>query len=135
MIRVASTVLLVIFVLTFSVGRESRPPQAVERVRPCALHPVNGRVCLSEGALRGLLLKLVPPEQPRGANGNEEVVLHVLIPRTGGKPAKISVVSGDPVFTRSAIRAVRDWVFMAYVYKGQDVGIEGDLHIKFDATK
>jgi TonB family protein len=96
---------------------------------------VNGRVCLTEGVLRGFLLKFVPPKLPEGANENGEVVLHVIVPRTGGKPAKISAVSGDPALTRSAVRAVRDWVFMAYVYKGQDVEMEGDLHIKFKATQ
>ena len=81
-----------------------------------------------------MLLRLVRPKLPKGANENGEVVLHVIIPRTGGKPAKIAAVSGDPVLTRSAVRAVRNWAFIAPTYKGDLVEVEGDLHIRFEAT-
>ncbi len=80
-------------------------------------------------------MKFVPPKLPEGSNENGEVVLHVIVPPTGGKPAKVSAVSGDPVLTQSAIRAVREWIFMGYVYKGQDVGMEGDVHIKFKPSE
>jgi outer membrane biosynthesis protein TonB len=76
-----------------------------------------------------------PPKLPEGADENGEVLLHVIVPSTGGKPAKISVLPGDPALARSAIRAVRDWTFMAYIYKGEPVGMEGDLHIPFRQPK
>jgi Gram-negative bacterial TonB protein C-terminal len=105
----------------------SHSPQTTEGVRPCAVHPVNGRMCVPEEVLRGLLIRYVAPKLPEGANENGEVVLHVMIPATGGNATKISVVSGDPALTRSAIRAVRGWIFMAYEYKHGHVAIEGDL--------
>jgi hypothetical protein len=58
-----------------------------------------------------------------------------MIPATGGYATKLSALSGDAALTRSAITAVRDWVFMAYVYKHGHVAIEGDLHIRFKATE
>ena len=118
-----------------ALGQESRSPQTAERVPPCTLHPVNGRVCVSEGVLRGFLMRFVAPKLPEGATENGEVVLHVIVPRTGGKPLKISAVSGDPALTRSAVRAVRDWVFMAYPYKDKYVEMEGDVHIRFKASE
>lgn len=135
MIRTLSTIALMLFALASVLGQESGVPQTTNRVRPCAVPPVKGRMCLSEEQLRRMLLRLVRPKLPEGANENGEVVLHVIVPRKGGRPAKISVVSGDPVLTRSAVRAVRDWVFIAYTYEGKLVEVEGDLHIGFEATR
>ena len=119
----------------FGFRTRSRLPQNAERVRPCTLHPVNGRICLSEGVLRGLLIRYVPPKLPQGADENGEVLLHVIVPRTGGKPAKSSAISGDPVLMRSAVRAVREWVFLSYRYEGKEVQMEGDLHIRFKTAQ
>jgi hypothetical protein len=135
MIRALFSVVLLLFAAVLALGQESRPPQASERVRPCTLHPVNGRICLSEEALRGFLMRFVPPQLPEGANENGEVVLHVIVPRTGGKPARISVVSGDPALRLSAVHAVREWVFMACPYKDTHVEMEGDVHIRFKASE
>jgi outer membrane biosynthesis protein TonB len=135
MIRALLTLALLLLASTLALGQENRSPQTAEPVRPCTLHPVNGRVCPSEGVLRRLLMRYVPTKLPQGGNENGEVVLHVIVPRTGGKPTKISAISGDPALTRSAVRAVRDWVFMPYLYKGENVEMEGDLHIRFKAAE
>jgi len=78
--------------------QESHSPQTTDGVRPCALHPVNGRMCVSEQMLRGLLIRHVAPEVPEGANENGEVVLHVMIPATGGSATKISAVEKSGLF-------------------------------------
>lgn len=130
-----SSVVILMFASTMTLEKESHPPQTTERVRPCAIHPVNGRMCVSEEVLRALLIRYVAPKLPEGANENGEVVLHVMIPATGGTATKVSAVSGEPALTRSAIRAVRGWVFMAYQYKHGHAAIDGDLHIRFKATK
>ena len=134
MASASSWVVLLLFVSTIAIGQESHSPQTAAGVPPCTLHPVNGRICLSEGVLRGLLVRYVAPKLPDGANQNGEVVLQVIVPRTGGKPAKILAISGDPALTRSAVRAVRAWIFMPYHYNGKDVEMEGNLHIRFKAT-
>jgi outer membrane biosynthesis protein TonB len=85
--------------------------------------------------LRGLLIRYVAPKLPQGANENGEVVLHVIVPRTGGKPTKISAVSGDPALIRSAVLAVRGWIFMPFLYQGENVGMESDVHIRFKAAQ
>jgi len=126
---------MVLLALTLALGQEVGSPQTAKHVPPCPSHPVNGRVCLSEGVLRGFLMFYVPPKLPQGASENGEVLLHVIVPRTGGKPAKILVISGDPALTRSAVRAVREWVFMGYVVQGEPVGMEGDLHIHFKSAQ
>jgi len=135
MFRALTTLVLFLFASISALGQGDRSPQTAQHARPCTLHPVNGRICLSEGVLRGLLMRYVPPKLPQGANENGEVVLHVIVPRTGGKPTRLSAISGDPALMRSAVRAVRDWVFLAYVYKGEDVEMEGDLHIRFKAAE
>lgn len=112
----------------FAASRGARPPV-------CTLHPVNGRVCVSEGVLRGFLMRFVAPELLKGANENGDVLLHLIVPQTGGKAVKISAVCGDPALTRSVVRAVRDWVFMPYPYKDKYVEMEGDVHIRFKSSK
>lgn len=121
----SSWIALLIFASTIALGQETHTPD------PCFSRLVNGRVCLNEGTFRGFLMQYVAPKLPEGANENSEVVLHVLVPKTGGKPTEISLVSGDPTLARSAIRAVRNWIFMAYLYNGEPVGMEGDLRVRF----
>jgi TonB family protein len=128
-------VVLLLLAPSLVLGQESRSPQNAEGVRPCTLHLVNGRICLSEGVLRSLLMRYVPPKLPQGADENGEVVLHLTVSRTGGKPANISAISGDPALMRSAVRAVHEWVFMPYRYEGKEVEMEGDLHIRFKTTQ
>src|SRR5512133_3206561 len=83
-----SSVVILMFASTMTLEKESHPPQTTERVRPCAIHPVNGRMCVSEEVLRALLIRYVAPKLPEGANENGEVVLHIMIPATGGTPRK-----------------------------------------------
>jgi TonB family protein len=135
MFRALCRPVLILLASTSVVAQNDPSSKTTQRVLPCTLHPVNGRVCLSEGVLRGFLIHHVAPRLPQGADENGQVVLHVIIPRTGGKPTKISVLSGDPALAHSAVRAVREWSFMAYVYQGEDVGMEGDLHIRFNTAK
>lgn len=125
-------VVLLLFASTMTLAQGL---ETTRNERPCALHPVNGRMCVNEAILRSLLLKYVPPKFPKDAAENGDVVLHVIIPPTGGKATKIAMVSGDPALGRSAVRAVREWAFMAYVYKRNPVEVEGDLHISFSTPE
>ena len=134
MIHASCAVVVLLLSSSSALGQENDPPKNAERVRPCTLHPVNGRICLSEGVLRGLMMRYVPPKLPEGVDENGEVLLHVIVLRSG-KPAKISAISGDPTLMRSAVRAVRQWIFMPYLYKGEEVEMEGDLHIRFKPSQ
>jgi TonB family protein len=63
-------------------------------------------------------------------NANSEVVLHLVIGKNG-RPARISVISGDPALTRSVVRAVRKWLFKPYIYNGEYFEMESDVHLRF----
>jgi hypothetical protein len=132
MIRRLFKVLALLFVSTMALEQENGSP--VASVPPCTLHPVNGRLCVSEGVLLGFLLQRVAPKLPNGANADSEVILHVAVAKNG-KPVKIAVVSGDPMLARSAVRAVRRWLFMPYIYYGEYVEMESDVHVRFAASK
>jgi hypothetical protein len=78
MIRALFSVVLLLFGPTMTLEQANHSPQTTESARPCALHPVNGRMCVSEEVLRGLLMRYVAPKLPEGSNENGEVVLHVM---------------------------------------------------------
>ena len=103
MIRALFSVVLWLFASTTTLGQSSPSPQTTDSVRPCALHLVNGRICVTEEVLRDRVAH-VAPKLPEGANENGEVVLHVIIPATGERATKVSVVSGDPPLTGAAIQ-------------------------------
>ncbi|MGA3107809.1 MAG: energy transducer TonB [Terriglobales bacterium] len=128
MIRRLFVVFALLFVSTIALEQETGSPDT--RVAPCALHPVNGRLCVSEGVLLGFLLRRVAPKLPIGANPDGEVILHVAVAKNG-KPLKIAVISGDPMLAHSAVQAVRRWLFMPYTYRGKDVEMESDVHVRF----
>jgi hypothetical protein len=135
MIRASSPMVLLLLAVILASGQDGGSPQNAERARPCAVHPVKGRMCPTERVLRDLLAHYVPPKLPDGADENSEVLLHVIVPRTGGTPAKTLAISGNPALMRSAIRAVHGWIFFPYVYQGEAVEMEGDLHIRFKTAK
>jgi TonB family protein len=87
------------------------------------LHPVNGRICVSEKILHDLLVQRVAPKLPDTPNANGEVALHLVVAKNG-RPARISVISGDPALTHSAVRAVKQWLFKPYIYNGEYVEME-----------
>jgi hypothetical protein len=58
-----------------TLGQETKTSPNTERIRPCTLHPVNGRICLSEGAFRGFVVQDVALKLPEGADENGEVLL------------------------------------------------------------
>ena len=128
MIRRLFIVLVLLFASTMALEQETGSPDA--SAAPCTLHPVDGRLCVREGTLLGFLLRRVAPKFPIGANADSEVILHVTFARNG-RPLTIAVISGDPMLARSAVHAVRRWLFMPYTYNGKDVEMESDVHIRF----
>jgi TonB family protein len=111
-------------------GQEARSTETTEHQSPCNLHPVNGRICVSEKILHDLLVQRVAPKLPDTPNANGEVALHLVVAKNG-RPARISVISGDPALTHSAVRAVKQWLFKPYIYNGEYVEMESDLYLHF----
>jgi TonB family protein len=128
--RVGFIVLLSLFASVVALGQETRSAETTERESPCTLHPVNGRICVSEKILYGFLVRRVAPKFPDAANANGEVVLHLVVAKNG-KPARISVISGNSALARFAVRAVKQWLFKPYIYNGQVVEMESDVHLRF----
>jgi hypothetical protein len=124
---------LLALLLVSTIALEQKNGSPVAPAPPCTVHPVNGRLCVSEGVFLGFLLRRVAPKLPNGANGDSEVILHVTVSKNG-KPAKIEVISGDPILARSAVHAVRQWLFMPYIYYGKYVEMESDVHVRFPAS-
>lgn len=131
MIRRLFIVLALLFVSTVALEQETGSPDAT--VPPCTLHPVNGRLCVSEGVFLGFLVRRVAPKLPKGANADSEVILHVTVAKNG-RPVKIAVVSGDSMLAPSAALAVRHWLFRPYIYYGDYVEMESDVHVRFTAS-
>jgi len=120
-------------------------PLAVADADPNALESVVGSsrarttqvslatVKISQGVSQGLLIKRVDPQYPPNARAMRlqgAVVLDATIDREG-KVSNVSVVKGDPVLTRAALDAVRQWRYKPYKLDGQPVEIQTQITINF----
>jgi TonB family protein len=130
MARVLFIVLLLLFCSAIVLEPETRSTETTDHESPCTLHPVNGRICVSEKILYGFRVRRVAPKVPDKANATGEVVLHLIVAKNG-KPERVSLISGDPALGRSAVRAVKQWLFKPYIYNGEYVEMESDIHIRF----
>ncbi len=80
-----------------------------------------------------LLIKKVPPEYPPEARKKHiqgTVILHVVISQQGDV-AEVSVVSGDPMLTESAIEAAKQWKYRPYLLNGNPVEVETQFQLNF----
>ena len=83
-------------------------------------------VRVSSGVAQGLLIRQVKPQYPplaRQIHREGQVELHAII-STDGSIQSLQVVSGDPLFLRSAIDAVSQWRYRPTFLSGQPVEIE-----------
>jgi periplasmic protein TonB len=86
---------------------------------------------------RGLLVKKVPPKYPanaRRAHVQGPVVLKVEINENGGIDA-LTLVSGDPLLTRAAIEAVRQWRYSPYLINGKPVRASTQVVVNFSLSE
>ena len=134
MLRLPFMLLLLLCSPTMSLARENPSPQRIERELPCTSHPVSGRICLNEEILDRFLVRRVPPKPADTASAHGEVILRLIVGRDG-KPVRIFVVSGKPALTRSAVRAVKQWLFKPYIYNGEYIEMEGRIHLQFPDSK
>jgi Gram-negative bacterial TonB protein C-terminal len=123
----AGLVALLVFALTATVAQEFKE-------LPCTSPPVNGRICVSEEILNRFLVTRVAPQNLNAAKPESEVVLHVIVGKDG-RAEKVSLISGDSSVARSAISAVKKWLFKPYIYNGEYVEMESDLHLHFPVSK
>ena len=111
----------------------SPSPSPTPSSSPTPSEAVKRSVVISAGVAEGLRLKYVQPEYPREAikkhiKGN--VFLQATIDREGNT-TNIRVVKGDPILAQSAIKAVRQWKFKAFVLNGETVEAKTQFTIKY----
>ncbi|MCW5980976.1 MAG: energy transducer TonB [Bryobacteraceae bacterium] len=88
---------------------------------------------LPELLMERRLLVRVEPEYPPLARAwriTGDVRLQVLISRTGAV-TRVRVVSGHPLLTRAATRAVRSWLYSPFQHRGESVDVLTFVTISF----
>ena len=99
--------------------------------------PAPGVVRISQGVSQGLLIKKVAPIYPRMAQQfqREGTVQLLATIDKHGAISKIQVLSGDTLFAKSAVDAVRQWQYRPYLLNGQPVEIETQITVAFKVQK
>jgi protein TonB len=91
------------------------------------------RVRVSSGVADGLLIHKVNPEYPSEARAQHvqgDVVLQAVIDKSGNI-SEIKVVSGDPLLTGAAVKAIKQWKYRPFLLNGEPVEVETTIPIKF----
>ncbi len=91
------------------------------------------QVQISQGISQGLLISKVQPSYPplaRQARVQGTVVLKALIGKDG-TVQNLTVISGHPMLTQSAIAAVKQWVYKPYLLNGKPVLVETTINVNF----
>jgi protein TonB len=93
------------------------------------------RIRVSEGVMRGLLIKQVDPQPPADAvRVRGEVVLKAVIDKTGSVES-LELISGHPMLVAAAIDAVKQWKFKPYLLNGQVARVETTIRVSFLSQK
>jgi len=105
------------------------PPPVVQRAAPKPTGPVR----VSSGTVAGMAVSQPQPVYPpiaRAAHVQGTVVLHAIISKQG-TIQKLTVVSGPPMLTASAIDAVGRWRYKPYLLNGEPVEVETTINVNF----
>lgn len=95
--------------------------------------PLGDPVHLKPGVTNGILLKRVNPEYPikarrKGIQGT--VVLHAVIGKEGDIVG-LTMVSGDPLLVKAALKAVKQWKYQPYLLEGKPVEVDTEITVNF----
>jgi periplasmic protein TonB len=113
----------------FGQSQQAGPPADA----PTPASQEGGPVHVSSGFMTGLLIKKVNPEYPSKAHDKRiqgQVVMHALISKDGDI-ADLSLVSGDPLLAKSAMKAVRQWKYKPYLRNGTLVEVDTQILVNF----
>jgi protein TonB len=130
-LRIALTILFAATGLAVGQSQDQVPPAAQEDASTQPQLPK--RVRISQGVSTGLLIKKAPPNYPENAREQRiqgSVVLRAII-STEGAVTELTPVSGDPLLTSSAIKAVKKWKYKPYLLNGQPVEVETTVQVNF----
>lgn len=114
----------------------SEEPSSTTQVR--AVSPAQShRVQVSSDAMGGRLQKVVRADYPFAAREYKlagTVLLHVTVSPQGRIESVFPIASPSPLFTDSAERAVKQWVYKPWEFNGAPVTIDTTVTISFRAT-
>jgi len=95
--------------------------------------PSLSTVRISQGVSQGLLIKRVQPKYPPAAlavHAQGAVQIEATIDKEGNV-TNLKVLSGDSVFARAALEAVRQWRYKPYYLDGGPVEIQTEITVNF----
>lgn len=90
---------------------------------------------ISQGVSQGLLIKRVQPKYPQAAlsvHAQGAVQIEATVNKDG-TVTNVKVLKGDPVLSRAAVEAVRQWRYKPYYLDGQPVEIQTQITVNFKA--
>jgi protein TonB len=132
-LRIVLTVLFSATGLAAGQSQDSVTPAPATQADASAPQQLPKRIRVSQGVSTGLLIKKVSPKYPeearqQGVQGS--VVLKVLISKEG-TITDLTPVSGDPLLTPAAIKAVKKWRYKPYLLEGEPVQVETTIQVNF----
>ena len=113
-------------------GSNAPPPNLVSG-SGSAPQPVLQALNISQGVSQGLLIKKVQPVYPRNALTMhvEGAVQLLATVSPAGNITAVKVVSGEPLLTKAAVDAVKQWKYKPYQLNGQPVEIQTQVTVDF----
>jgi TonB family protein len=93
----------------------------------------EGAVRVSSGVMVNLIASQPNPVYPpiaKAAHVQGVVVLHAIISKEG-TVEKLTVISGPPMLTQSAMDAVQKWTYRPYLLNGQPVEVETTINVNY----
>ena len=88
---------------------------------------------VSQGVTQGLLTRRVQPSYPRQAlqmRISGSVQLQAVISKTGSIES-VKILSGDPILSRAALDAVKQWKYKPYMLDNEPVEIQTQITVNF----
>jgi TonB family protein len=98
--------------------------------------PTLATVKISQGVSQGLLIKRVQPKYPPmalAAHMQGAVQIQATINKEGAV-TNVTVLTGDPVLSKAAVEAVRQWRYKPYYLDGNPVEVETQVTVNFKAN-
>jgi protein TonB len=104
-------------------------PPVIARAPPKPAGPIR----VSSGTVAGMALSQPQPVYPpiaKAAHVQGVVILHALISKQG-TIENLTVVSGPPMLTTSALDAVKRWRYKPYLLNGDPTEVETTINVNF----
>jgi TonB family protein len=113
-------------------GSGGPPPNLISSADN-APRPILQTLNISQGVSQGLLIKKVQPIYPRNAlamhvEGAVELMATV---STAGNITAVKILKGEPLLTKAAVDAVKQWKYKPYQLNGEPVEIQTQVTVNF----